>query len=141
MEKNVVDPATKLKKILIVDDDDLFVELLSDTFTAEGYEVVKASNGLEALDKVRQHLPSYIFLDLILPKIDGIRVCRYLKQDPRSASIPIVILTGIAAEERQSRSLVRRSLISYLQIWVCRKCPVGRLPSTSRRRIPKFRSY
>ena len=99
MEKNVVDPATKLKKILIVDDDDLFVELLSDTFSAEGYEVVRASDGLEALDKVRQHLPSYIFLDLILPKIDGIRVCRYLKEDSRYSSIPVIVLTGTAAEE------------------------------------------
>jgi len=99
MGKNVIAPPTNHKKILIVDDDDLFVELLSDTLTAEGYEVVRASNGLEALDKVRQHLPSYIFLDLILPKIDGIRVCRYLKQDPRYSSIRVIVLTGIAAEE------------------------------------------
>jgi diguanylate cyclase (GGDEF)-like protein len=98
MEKKVVTPVTD-KKILIVDDDDLFVELLSDTLSAEGYEVLTAGNGLEALDKARQHLPSYIFLDLILPKIDGIRVVRYLREDPRCASIPIVILTGIAAEE------------------------------------------
>ncbi len=86
------------KTILVVDDDDLFVELLSDTLAAQGYEVLTASDGMEALDKVRQHLPSYVFLDLILPKIDGLRVCRYLKEDPRYASIPVVILTGIAAE-------------------------------------------
>ena len=86
------------KTILVVDDDDLFVELLSDTLAAQGYEVLTASDGMEALDKVRQHLPSYVFLDLILPKIDGLRVCRYLKEDPRYASIPVVVLTGIAAE-------------------------------------------
>ena len=99
MEKNVTAPTTNDKKILIVDDDDLFVELLSDTLTAEGYEVLTASDGMEALDKVRQRLPSYIFLDLILPKIDGIRVCRYLKEDPRYSSIPVIVLTGIAAED------------------------------------------
>jgi diguanylate cyclase (GGDEF)-like protein len=87
------------KKILVVDDDRFFVELLSDTLTAEGYEVLTASDGMEALDKARRQLPSYIFLDLILPKIDGIRVCRYLKEDPRSSSIPVIVLTGIAAEE------------------------------------------
>ncbi len=87
------------KKILVVDDDRFFVELLSDTLTTEGYEVLTASDGMEALDKVRQHLPSCIFLDLILPKIDGIRVCRYLKEDPRCSSIPVIVLTGIAAEE------------------------------------------
>ncbi|MDH7499998.1 MAG: response regulator, partial [candidate division NC10 bacterium] len=74
-------------------------DLLSDTLTSQGYEVLTAGDGMEALDKVRQHTPSYIFLDLILPKIDGVRVCRYLKEDPRYASIPVVILTGIAAEE------------------------------------------
>ncbi len=87
------------KKVLVVDDDRFFVELLSDTLTAEGYEVLTAVNGMEALDKVRQRLPSYIFLDLILPKIDGIRVCRYLKEDPRYSSIPVIVLTGIAAED------------------------------------------
>jgi diguanylate cyclase (GGDEF)-like protein/PAS domain S-box-containing protein len=96
--KKAVKP-TDEKRILIVDDDDLFAELLSDTLTSQGYEVLTAGDGMEALDKVRQHLPSYIFLDLILPKIDGIRVCRYLKEDPRYASIPVIVLTGIAAEE------------------------------------------
>ena len=86
------------KQVLVVDDDAFFVELLSDTLTGQGYEVLAASDGMEALEKVRQHLPSYIFLDLILPKIDGVRVCRYLKEDPRYASIPVVVLTGIAAE-------------------------------------------
>jgi signal transduction histidine kinase/DNA-binding response OmpR family regulator len=88
-----------VKKALVVDDDRFFVELLSDTLTAEGYEVLTAIDGMEALDKVRQHLPSYIFLDLILPKIDGSRVCRYLKEDPRYSSIPVIVVTGIAAEE------------------------------------------
>jgi len=87
-----------VKQVLIVDDDAFFLELLSDTLAAQGYEVLTASDGMEALDKVRQHLPSYVFLDLILPKIDGLRVCRYLKEDPRYASIPVVVLTGIAAE-------------------------------------------
>ena len=87
------------KKILIVDDDDLFVQLLSDTLSSHGYEVLVAYDGMEALDKVREELPAYIFLDLILPKIDGVRVCRYLKEDPRYSSIPVIVLTGIAAEE------------------------------------------
>ena len=87
------------KKVLVVDDDHFFVQLLSDTLSSHGYEVLVAYDGMEALDKVREELPAYIFLDLILPKIDGVRVCRYLKEDPRYSSIPVIVLTGIAAEE------------------------------------------
>ncbi|MFH0871731.1 MAG: response regulator, partial [bacterium] len=95
-QKKVVKPMSD-KKILIVDDDDLFVQLLSDTLSSHDYEVIAARDGMEALDKVREELPAYIFLDLILPKIDGVRVCRYLKEDPRYSSIPVIVLTGIAA--------------------------------------------
>ncbi|MFH0871696.1 MAG: response regulator, partial [bacterium] len=85
------------KKVLVVDDDHFFVQLLSDTLSSHGYEVLVAYDGMEALGKVREELPAYIFLDLILPKIDGVRVCRYLKEDPRYSSIPVIVLTGIAA--------------------------------------------
>jgi len=89
----------------VVDDDDLLVELLSDTLSSQGYEVLTAGDGMEALEKVRQHHPSFILLDIILPKIDGIRVCRYLKEDPRYASIPVIVVTGIAAEDPRLREM------------------------------------
>jgi len=69
-----------------VDDDHFFLELLSDTLTGQGYAVETASDGMEALDKVRQELPSCIFLDLILPKIDGIRVFVTSRRTP--ATLP-----------------------------------------------------
>jgi diguanylate cyclase (GGDEF)-like protein/PAS domain S-box-containing protein len=93
------------KTVLVVDDDRFFAELLSDTLTSQGYEVFTAADGMEALEKVRQHLPSFILLDIILPKIDGIRVCRYLKEDPRYASIPVIVLTGIAAEDPRLKEI------------------------------------
>ena len=85
-------------KVLVVDNNRNFVNLLSHFLTKEGYQVVKAFDGVEALEEVRNAPPNYIILDLVMPKIDGGRVCHYLKLDPQYRNIPIIILSGVAAE-------------------------------------------
>jgi len=91
----------KIRKILLVDNNATIVELISAILVKEGYEVAKAYNGIDALDQLEamKELPDVILLDLVMPKIDGQRLTRILKVDERYAGIPIVILTGIAAEE------------------------------------------
>jgi PAS domain S-box-containing protein len=91
---------TKIRKVLVVDNNAVIVEMLSAHLAAAGYEVARAYDGLQALDRLVEssELPDVILLDLIMPRLDGQRLTRFLKQDELYAAIPIVILTGIASE-------------------------------------------
>jgi two-component system phosphate regulon response regulator PhoB len=82
------------EKILLVDDEEDILELLEYNLTKEGYQVSCAADGEQALAKVQETLPDLMVLDLMLPGIDGLEVCRTLKADPATSSIPIVMLTA-----------------------------------------------
>lgn len=88
------------KRVLVVDNDRLFVERVGDILTQEGYEVSKAYDGLEAMQVVDQQMPDLILLDVVMPKIDGDRVCQYLKENSRTRGIPVVLLSAAAVEDR-----------------------------------------
>jgi DNA-binding response OmpR family regulator len=79
-------------KILVVDDEPDIVELVSFNLRGEGYDVVTAANGLEALNQARANLPDLIILDLMLPELDG------LHKLPSTAPIPVIILTAWKGE-------------------------------------------
>ncbi len=85
-------------KILIVDDEPEAVELIEFNLKQNGFEVLTASDGAEALKKARSALPSLILLDLMLPEVDGLEVCKMLRRDPDTAAIPVVMVTAKAAE-------------------------------------------
>jgi len=85
-------------KILVVDDEPEAVELVEFNLQQAGYAVVTAADGAEALSKARAAQPSLIVLDLMLPEVDGLEVCKMLRRDPATAGIPIVMLTAKAAE-------------------------------------------
>ncbi|MBI5167737.1 MAG: response regulator [candidate division NC10 bacterium] len=87
------------KKVLIVDNDRFFLDIVGDFLTEKGYDIRKASDGLEALEKIREEPPEFIILDIILPKIDGGRVCRYMRKDPWLRDIPIIVFSGLAARD------------------------------------------
>lgn len=82
----------------MVDDEPEAVELVEFNLKQAGYEVATAADGAEALKKTRALLPSLIVLDLMLPEMDGLEVCKMLRRDPATAAIPIVMLTAKAAE-------------------------------------------
>jgi len=84
------------KKILIVEDDHVLLSVLTKKLTLEGYQVVKAIDGEEALIVVRREHPDLILLDLLLPKKDGITVLRELRSDARGAKIPVIVLTNLS---------------------------------------------
>lgn len=88
------------KRALVVDNDRFYVELLAELLTQGGYEVLKAYDGLEALELAEQERPDLIFLDIVMPKVDGDRVCQYLKENPSTQPIPIVILSATTIEDR-----------------------------------------
>ena len=87
-----------MPKILVVDDEPDAVELIKFNLKAAGYEVVKAADGEEALKKARGLIPDLILLDLMLPEVDGLEVCKILRRDARVSAIPIIMLTAKAAE-------------------------------------------
>lgn len=82
------------EKVLIVDDEEDILELLDYALARNGYKVIKATTGEEALDLARSELPDLIVLDLMLPGVDGLDVCRILKSDPDAGHIPIIMLTA-----------------------------------------------
>ena len=84
----------KKKRILLVDDENDIVFAVKMELEANGYEVITATNGQDGLDTARLEMPDLIVLDLMLPKIDGYRVCRILKFDEKYKKIPIIIFTA-----------------------------------------------
>ncbi len=90
------------KKILIVDDEVDLVETVRFPLEMEGYHVLISYNGEDALNQARKENPDLILLDLMLPKLDGYKVCRLLKFDDRYKHIPILMLTAKTQERDQA---------------------------------------
>jgi DNA-binding response OmpR family regulator len=82
------------KRILIVDDEEDILIVLKFRLEANNYEVLTASSGQEGLNKARTEKPDLIILDLMLPKLDGYKVCRMLKFDESYKAIPIIMFTA-----------------------------------------------
>jgi len=85
-------------KILVVDDEPDALEVLGFKLREAGYAPVFATDGAKALAAVRAERPDLIVLDLMLPEIDGLEVCKILRRDPATVSIPVLMLTAKAAE-------------------------------------------
>lgn len=80
--------------ILIVDDNPTNVDILQTRLASQGYEIVTAYDGEAALTAAREHLPDLILLDIMMPKVDGVEVCRQLKADESLPFIPIILVTA-----------------------------------------------
>lgn len=89
---------TVKSRILVVDDEPEAVELVEFNLKQAGYEVAAAADGAEALKKAHGWLPNLIVLDLMLPEVDGLEVCKMLRRDPATAAVPVIMLTAKAAE-------------------------------------------
>ncbi len=86
------------ENILVVEDEDDIRELLRYNLAREGYRVTAAASGEEALQAVKDAWPDLVLLDLMLPGVDGLEVCRALKQDPQTRKLPIIMLTAKGEE-------------------------------------------
>jgi phosphate regulon transcriptional regulator PhoB len=86
------------KKILVVDDEPDIVELVSYNLKKEGFEISSASDGEEALAKIRKEKFDFLILDLMLPGIQGMELCRILRSDPRTKNLPVIMLTAKGEE-------------------------------------------
>jgi len=90
--------APVMSKILVVDDEPDAIELLKVNLKSAGFDVTTAADGDEALKKARALLPDLIILDLMLPEVDGLEVCKILRRDQRISATPVIMLTAKAAE-------------------------------------------
>jgi DNA-binding response OmpR family regulator len=93
------------KRILVVDDEDEMVKAIQIRLERADYEVLVACDGMEAFDKAHREKPDLIILDLMLPKIDGYKICRMLKFDKKYKKIPIVMLTARARKSDEKLGL------------------------------------
>jgi PleD family two-component response regulator len=89
------DPLANVRpRILVVDDDTYCLDLLQEAFESD-YEVLFATNGMAALEIAVKSSPDLILLDVMMPHMDGYEVCKHLKAEPRTDSIPIIFVTGL----------------------------------------------
>lgn len=80
--------------VLVVDDAQTDRELMARVITAAGHRVVLASDGKEAISLAKVHHPALIFLDVVMPVMDGFATCRNLSRDPETSAIPVVLVTS-----------------------------------------------
>ena len=81
-------------KILIVDDEPDLLRLIAYALQIEGYQIVTASTGMEGLRKVQSENPDLAILDLMLPDINGVEICKQLRSQPETADLPIMVLSA-----------------------------------------------
>jgi len=92
------------QKVLVVDDTRANIEILYKILQAD-YEVFFAKNGRDGLRVVQREIPDLILLDIMMPEMDGYQVCRELKADPATASIPVIFITAMGSEEDETKGL------------------------------------
>lgn len=95
-----------MKTILLADDNDDSREIYGTLFEVSGYRVVKAANGLEAIQVTREEQPDLVLLNLIMPGMTGHEVIRHLRSDPSTAGVRCLFLTGDARPEQMGEALL-----------------------------------
>lgn len=121
------------EKILVVDDEENIRELVRYNLDREGYRVTTVGSGEEALQQAGSNVPDLIILDLMLPGIDGLDVCRELKNDPKTTHIPVVMLT-VKGEESDIVVGLELGADDYITKPFSPKVLLARLKAVLRRR-------
>ncbi|MDY0003595.1 MAG: response regulator transcription factor [Polyangia bacterium] len=126
--------------LLVVDDEDEILELIRYNLEKEGYAVRCARSGEEAVEEARRHLPDLLLLDLMLPGLDGFDVCRILRAEPKTAAVPIVMITArgedadivagleVGADDYLTKPFSPRVLVARVKAMLRRRRPPPELP-------------
>jgi DNA-binding response OmpR family regulator len=100
-------------KILVVDDEPDVLLIVKTGMQAEGYDVVTATNGQDALTVVKDEKPDAIILDVMMPIMDGFETLAHLKEDDTTCTIPVIMLTGLS-----ERAKIQKALVSGIHFYV-----------------------
>lgn len=121
------------ERILVVDDEEDLLELIKYNLSKEGYRVAGVGTGEEAIRRARSDLPDLVVLDLLLPNVDGLEVCRVLKNDARTKHIPVVMLTA-KGEEADMVTGLEMGADDYLAKPFSPRVLIARIKAVLRRR-------
>ena len=105
-------------KLLVVDDDPDILDAITTILGTQPYSIDTARDGVECMDKVREDTPDLIILDLLMPRKDGFAVVRELRQNPRYAKVPILILTSVREDASRRRYELETGLAMDVQDYV-----------------------
>ncbi len=103
----MTDNPERNKRILVVDDTELFLALMEELLTKEGFEVIQATDGLEAVEKAKQELPNLdlVLLDLLLPKMTGFDALREIRKHEAGENLPVLAISNVFKEAAQMEEL------------------------------------
>lgn len=93
------------KKVLIAEDEPDLLQIVSVRIELGGYDVLKAEDGEEALQKIKDEKPDLVLLDMMLPKIDGFEICRMVKFDEATKAIPIIVLSALSEQKDREKAI------------------------------------
>jgi len=94
---------TMAKKVMIVEDNELNMKLFHDLLHTQNYETIETSNGLDAVELARQHMPDLILMDIQLPEVSGLDVTKWIKEDDALKMIPVIAITAFAMKGDEER--------------------------------------
>ena len=97
--------ATNKKTIMIVEDDSFVMDIYQTKLAQEGFEVVAAANGAEAMKKLENAKPDLMLLDIIMPYMDGLEVLKKIKENPETKNIPVILLTNLSQKEEVEKGI------------------------------------
>lgn len=123
------------EKIMVIEDEPDIVEVITYNLSREGFQVLSANDGEEGLDRTRDESPDLVLLDLMLPGLDGVELCRRLKSEPRTRRIPIIMVTakgdesdvvlglGVGADDYIKKPFSPKELVARVKA-VLRRAPL-----------------
>jgi CheY-like chemotaxis protein len=101
-----MDEAPSRARILVVDDEAAIREYETNLLSELGHEVLAAADGAEALRVARENLPHLVLLDIMMPELSGIEVCRQLRADPRTRGVRIIVVSAVDAKRALEESII-----------------------------------
>lgn len=117
-QPQVVEQKSKGPLVLIVEDDPILLRMYTEKLSFEGFQVVSARDGEEALEVTLKVNPALVLLDIMLPRMSGTDFLERLRQDPKGKNIPVIALTNLAEEEERQKAIklgVKEYLVKAMQ--------------------------
>ncbi len=102
-----------MKKILVVEDDNFYRKIYKKKFEVGGYEVETAENGIEGIEKMKGFKPDLVFMDLMMPKMDGFEMMKKVMEDDEIRHIPVIALTNLSTAD-DAKEVVKRGARSVI---------------------------